>query len=550
MLDSQPTRNSGLFPFLLTLVLCLAWLMPGLVGHEPWKGDEAITMGLVHSILSGVPAAIPTLAGEAWASATPPLYPAVAAIVASWLAPWLPAHDGARLAAGFFVLMTFIFAALTGHQLYGHRHGRMVVMVLVGSVGLWFAGHESIPQSALLLGAAMTAYGAALSPPRPFTGGAWAGTGLGISFMATGMVDAGALALMLLLLPLASPAWRSTTTLRSALTSLVAAAPWLLLWPWQLHHMAPGLWQSWLSSQLHQFVFEGSPAGIIPSLYYIKFLPWFAWPAWPLAVWTVWQSLRKHTLLSPGTILPLIMLGSTILVLSLTRNPDPDRGLPLLLPLALLAAGGTATLRRGAANALYWFAIMTFGVLAITAWVYWSALDLGVPAHLARHLHSLQPGYVGSFQLLPFLLAIFYCMLWVVLLLRMKRSPHRPLLAWAAGMTLAWGMAAFLFVSPMDQRLGYAGVANSLQPYLPVRGCVASQRVEAGARAMFDYYVGLQTLRELPDHPRTCHWLLTEDPDETTPESIPSGWQLIWQGARMGNHVEQFSLYHRLQSAR
>ncbi len=522
--------------------------MPGLVGHEPWKGDEAVTMGLVHSVLSGIPAATPTLAGETWPSAPPPLYPVAAATLASWLAPWLPAHDGARLAAGLFVLLTFIFSALTGHQLYGHRHGRMVVMVLVGSVGLWFAGHESIPQSALLLGAAMTAYGAALSPSRPLTGGLWAGSGLGISFMATGLVDASALALALLLLPLASPTWRNTSTLRAALTTLLAASPWLLLWPWQLHSMLPGLWQAWLQSQLHQFVFFHKPPGT-PSLYYLKFLPWFAWPAWPLALWTLWQSKRQHTMLSPGVILPLALFFATLVVLSLTHNPDPDRGLPLLLPLALLAAGGTATLRRGAANALYWFAIMTFGVLAITAWVYWSALDLGFPAHLARHLHSLQPGYIGNFHPVPFLLAVFYCLLWIVLLLRMKKSPHRPLLAWAAGMTLAWGLAAFLFVSPMDQRLGYAGVASSLQPALPVRGCVASRHVEDGARAMFDYYLGLQTLREVGGHPRTCRWLLTEEPDNSTTAATLPGWQMVWQGSRMGNHVERFALYHRLQPA-
>ncbi|ARU30273.1 hypothetical protein CAP31_00345 [Sulfuriferula sp. AH1] len=53
-------------PSLLTVVLCLAWLLPGLIGHEPWKGDEAETMGLIHSVLSGAPTAIPTLAGEPW----------------------------------------------------------------------------------------------------------------------------------------------------------------------------------------------------------------------------------------------------------------------------------------------------------------------------------------------------------------------------------------------------------------------------------------------------------------------------------------------------
>jgi len=543
--ELQTSQKSELFPFLLTLILCLAWLFPGLIGHEPWKGDEAVTMGLVHSILSGSPASIPVLAGEPWPFAPPPLYPTVAAVVAAWLAPWLPAHDGARLAAGGFVLLAFIFAALTGHHLYGRRHGRMVVMVLIGSTGLWFAGHESIPQSALLLGAAMTGYGAALSPSRPYTGGIWAGCGLGISFMSSGIVNASALGLSLLLLPVLSPAWRSLSTLRSAISTLTAVTPWLLIWPWQFRHSAPEIWQQWLTLQLNQFVFFGIPHAS-PTPYYLVFLPWFAWPAWPLALWTLWQSRRKQQFLAPGIALPSAVFMATLCTLSLTRNPDPDHGLTLLLPLAWLASGGTGSLRRGAANALYWFAIMAFGVLGIAVWVYWSALDLGIPAQLAHHLHSLQPRYNGSFRPLPVLLAIAYCLLWIILLLRMKRSPQRPLLAWAAGMTMAWGLAAFLFVAPMDQRLGYGGVAASLQPKLPALGCVAGRDIDDGARAMMDYYIGLQTLPDNSAHPRSCHWLLTEDPgDSATPPTL-SGWHAIWSDSRMGNRAERFTLYHRI----
>ncbi len=144
------------------------------------------------------------------------------------------------------------------------------------------------------------------------------------------------------------------------------------------------------------------------------------------------------------------------------------------------------------------------------------------------------------------LLAIAYCLLWIILLLRMKRSPQRPLLAWAAGMTMAWGLAAFLFVAPMDQRLGYAGVAASLQPKLPALGCVAGRDIDDGARAMLDYYIGLQTLSDNSAHPRSCHWLLTEDPgDSATPPTL-SGWHAVWSDSRMGNRAERFTLYHRI----
>ena len=31
----------------------LAWIVPGLVAHDPWKPDEAYTFGLVYHVLQG-----------------------------------------------------------------------------------------------------------------------------------------------------------------------------------------------------------------------------------------------------------------------------------------------------------------------------------------------------------------------------------------------------------------------------------------------------------------------------------------------------------------
>lgn len=533
-------------PSLLTLVLCLAWLLPGLIGHEPWKGDEAETMGLIHSVLGGAPTAIPTLAGEPWLS-VPPLYSLVGAAFAQIFSPWLPAHDGARLAGGFFILMTLFFAGFTGRELYGSEHGRLAALVLIGSVGLWVRAHESIPQTALLAGVAMVGYGAALSVRRAYVGGAITGTGLGISFMSVGVAETLALGLALFALPILSPAWRKTNTIKAAAMTLLFAAPWLLIWPLALYQVAPGLLADWWHSQVQdRFVFW-SAAPAMGTLYYFKFLPWFAWPAWPLALWTLWQA-RRGQLTSTGIVLPLAMWLSFSIILSFTTESSPDQGLPLLIPLAWLAAGSAYTLRRGAANALYWFAIMTFGVVATTAWVYWSALDLGVPMRLSNHLHNIQPGYQGEFH--PFLvgMAALYCVVWVVLMIRMQRSPQRPLIAWAAGMTLAWGLAASLFERPMDERMSYAAMMKSMQPYLPATACVSSLGVADGARAMLDYYLGVQTMRQEITTVSTCPVLLVEDHSETAALPQLNGWQITWSGNRPGNRTERYILYSRLKT--
>jgi len=38
----------------LFVLVCLAWLLPGLVGHDPWKPDEAVVFGAVYEMLHSV----------------------------------------------------------------------------------------------------------------------------------------------------------------------------------------------------------------------------------------------------------------------------------------------------------------------------------------------------------------------------------------------------------------------------------------------------------------------------------------------------------------
>mgnify|MGYP003348223631 CR=1 FL=1 len=80
-------------------LLCLAWILPGLVGHDPWKSDEAYTFGVVYDLLQDGSWLVPTLAGEPFLD-EPPLYYLTAALTALLASPVLPLHDGARLATG------------------------------------------------------------------------------------------------------------------------------------------------------------------------------------------------------------------------------------------------------------------------------------------------------------------------------------------------------------------------------------------------------------------------------------------------------------------
>ena len=45
-------------------LLCIAWIIPGVVGHDPWKPDEAYTFGVVYDMLRGGSWLVPTLTGD------------------------------------------------------------------------------------------------------------------------------------------------------------------------------------------------------------------------------------------------------------------------------------------------------------------------------------------------------------------------------------------------------------------------------------------------------------------------------------------------------
>jgi 4-amino-4-deoxy-L-arabinose transferase-like glycosyltransferase len=540
----QNPRWHNVIPSLLTLLLVLAWLLPGLVGHDPWKGDESRSIGFVHSELSGEPAVIPSLAGMPL-PVHPPLFTWVAASAAQGLSDWLPVHDAIRLTAGMFVLLALIFTGLNSRLLYGSEHGRLAVLILIGSVGLLVRAHEAIPQSALLAAYALTGFGFALNLRRPLIGGAVAGTGIGLAFMSIGTLEALALVLTALLLPVMAPAWRKRINLAAGLVLVVSALPWLLIWPWLLYQQAPTVFHVWWHVDTLGRLAPLTVHGGMGTLYYLTFLPWFAWPAWPLALWALWKA-RRHGLTEPGIALPLLIFLSLLAVLSLTNDPREVHGLPLLLPLAWLAAGSTYTLRRGAANALYWFAMMTFLVVIAAAWVYWGAFDVGIPARLAAHVHKIQPGYAGEFRPLMVALALAYCFAWITLLLLLKRTPQRPLIAWAAGITLAWGLAASLFMYPVNARMSYRSMISSMEPALPSHGCVASRNLNEAMRAMLDYWIDLRTLPVNSARQSHCPALLVEY-DENSPPDLNADWHKVWEGNRPGNRSERFALYQRVR---
>ncbi|MHB9101253.1 MAG: ArnT family glycosyltransferase [Sulfuricella sp.] len=547
---SQPTNltnSSSRSALFLLATLCLAWILPGLIGHQPWKPDEAYSFGLIYHILQSGDWIVPTLGGEPFME-KPPLYFITAALFGKIFSFALPVHDAARLATGFFMAITLLLTGLTGRELWGKGHGRLSVLILIGCLGLLIRGHEMITDTALLAGFAMAIYGLALSHRRFALAGFWLGTGTGIGFMAKGLIAPGIIGLTALLLPLAFRHWRSRDYLLCLPIAFFAAAPWLTIWPTLLYLRSPELFREWFwINNLGRFLGFAKLGPGSDHWYYLKILPWFAWPALPIALWTLWQGRRtifKQAEVQFALTAFLVMLG----VFSLASDARELYALPMLLPLSLLAAPGVTTLRRGAASALNWFSIMTFGFIAGVFWFYWFAMISGYPASQAERLQRLQPGYIPAFEPLHFAIALLATLAWLFIIFWARSLPRNPraVLNSATGITLVWVIMMTLWLPWLDAGKSYRSMIASLQQALPARhACISSNKLGEPQRALLEYYADILTRRTETHQGIACDLLLVQG-FSRNPEAPPGPeWNKIWEGNRPGDKLERYWLFQR-----
>lgn len=524
------------------ILLCLAWVLPGLIGHQPWKPDEAYSFGMVYHIFQGGGWLVPTLAGEPYLE-KPPLYYIAAAAFADLFSSILPVHDAARLTSGFFMALTLLFTGLSGRKLWGVGQGRVSVLLLMGCLGLSIRAHELITDMAQLTGFAIALYGLTISRERPLLAGLAIGTGSGIAFMSNGLLAPLIIIPATLALPVFFHAWRSNTYLLTIAVGAVAMFPWLALWPGLLYTHSPALFSEWMWGKQWGRFFDAAKSADADHWFYLANLPWYAWPSLPIALWALWrEKLRRPEIQLPVTVF-LVML----LVLSSASDARELHALPMLLPLALLATAGVDSLRRGAANALNWFGIMNFGFFAGLLWFFWFALMTGHPARNAEHLLEMQPGYSPEFVPLAFTVALFYTLAWLALLVATQRLPRgrRAVVNWSAGITLFWSIATTICLPWIDAGKSYQSMAGSFRQALPANyNCIASTNLGEPQRAMLDYYTAIVTHRTETSGAHDCTLLLVQGNTNSPATPLP-GWRLLWEGARPGDNAERFWLFGR-----
>lgn len=535
--------------FRIFIALVLAYLLPGLVGHDPWKQDETYIFGIIQHLLETGDWVVPTLAGEPFME-KPPLFYWLAAGLAHLFHPWLSLHDGARLATGVFTGITCVATGWTANRWWGEGRGRMAVLALLACLGSVYYSHLMLTDVPLVTGFAVAGCGFVLARTKSVAAGILIGCGTGIGFLSKGVLAPGVLGVTAVLLPVLFREWRDRRYFISLAIALAVSLPWLLIWPIALYQRSYDLFMQWFwdNNVGRFFGFSVSKLGAPHSDgFWRETLPYFTFPALPLALLTLWR--KRASLLREAPIqFSLILFGVMMSVLVVSASARPNYALPLLFPIALVAAPAALELNAKFDLAWDWIARILFGALAIALWWIWgSMMAHHVPPHIEWIGRILPLDFVPAFETANFIAAVLLTIgalaLWIIL----PKFPARGLTSWVCGLALCWGLLATLWLSWVDAAKSYRSVYLEMNHFLPANhGCIASIGLNESEKGMLRYFLGILTQRKELVPNADCPLLLIDGLITEPPSELHSDqWKLLWHGARPGDTREQFWLFSK-----
>ena len=510
------------------LLLALAFVLPGLAGHDLWKAFDAITLEIAHQMQVTGDWVVPRVAGVPVLD-DPPLYHWLALFFGKALGWAIPFHSAARLASGLCVGASLWLLYRTA--------GAVAPLLLIGAVGFMVHAHEAAPELAALATACAAFAVLRRAHERPLLHGAGFGAALGLMFLALGPVLPAAIAAAALLAHVCCPRWRTRRALPFLGAAALVALPLAASWPWTLGQRSPQLLAQWWALAIEA---HGDPLGNLR--YFLATASWFAWPAWPLAAWGLWSRRREWR--DPRLFVPA---AATVLILATLAalGPPQDIGvIELLAPLALLGAEGIQLLRRGAAAALDWFAVMCFTFFALVVWVGYGAMMFGVPAKVAQAFARPAPGFEAQFAPAQFLLALGLLAGWLYIAFFTPPSAARGVTRWAAGLTLLWGSVTALWMPWVDHQKSYRTVALQLRSILPPgAGCIAERDVGVPQRAALSYYGDLKLEPAARAGADGCRLLLVQGHQDQERDVPSPAWAKLADLGRPGDRHERMRLY-------
>lgn len=548
-------------PRLALILFCLAYVLPGYLGREPWKSEDVAAFGVMLEMAAGHSGWWqPQVLGEAVAEAGPLPYWLGAAFIR--LLPFLQPDLAARLPFGLLLGMTLAFTWYSVYHLarqpaaqpvafafggeahptdYARALADAGLLALIACLGLAQLSHETTPDLARLCAVSALLYGAArLAHPgdaRPWPGLlAWGGAGLAL--VGSGapwgslILGSGLLFAVWLTLRTAAPDGLRERTVLAGMLALFAGFGLTAL----VSGLMPSIWQSLAWPDPRRWA---------------RLLLWFTWPAWPLVLWTLWRWRRQWR--QPHVLLPLWV--ALVGIANSAFNPDFDRSLLLALPaLAALAAFALPTLRRSVSALIDWFTLIFFTGCATIIWVIWTAMMTGVPAKPAANVARVAPGFVPEFSAILFALGLLATLAWVWLVAwrvgQHRQALWKSLVLPAAGATLCWLLLMTLWLPLLDFGRSYGPISRRIAALVPPDSCVLVDGLSQAQIAALQYHGQLRLVRSTgePEAAAACRTLLVEPTGQSTLERRVrlTDWAYKATVRRITDKKESLLLYQRV----
>ncbi|MCB4365648.1 hypothetical protein KIH07_18075 [Hydrogenophaga taeniospiralis] len=558
-------------PRLALILFCVAYVLPGFLGREPWKNADVTAFGVMLEMAAGHSGWWqPQVLGWAVEEAGPLPY-WLGAIFIQWL-PLLPADLAARVPFALLLALTLICTWYSVYHLarqpaaqpvsfafggeanpldYARALADAGLLALVACLGLAQLSHETTPDlarlamvSAMLYAAASLAHVTSRHPWRAVLVWGLAALGLVFSGAPWTMILLGSGLLVIVLV-----ARQTQARAESDGGSLGAAAPpWADPWLWSVALLVIVLAVSSLAGQM--------PMPSLPTLpdpmnwpSWGRLLVWFTWPAWPLVLWTLWRWRRQ--LFRPHVALPL--WATLVGVAASALSERHDRTLLLALPaLAALAAFALPTLRRSMSALIDWFTLIFFTGCALIIWVIWFAMQTGMPAKPAANVARLAPGFVPEFSWLLFGLALLASAAWVWLVAwrvgQHREAIWKSLVLPAAGSTLCWLLLMTLWLPLLDFGRSYGPISRRIASMVPAGSCVIADGLTQAQIAALQYHGRLRLVRSTSGPAPACRMLVVAPASQPTlDERITlTQWAYRAKVRRLTDNKESLLIYRRV----
>lgn len=519
-------------PRWVLLLLGLIYVLPGLLGRQPWRGPDLAAFGVMLDMAQGSGDWLqPQVLGEAAAVQAWLPYWLGAAFIE--LLPWLPTELAARVPFGLLLGLTlactwyatyhlarlpsaqpvaFAFGGEASPVDYARALADAALLALVASLGLAQFAHETTPDAAQLAFASLLLYACArLASPHAqwrwlsalawwlgavglaLSGAPWIGAVLGTGWLLWSISACrhqrpGARDLLLI-------AFCASGTLLAGLLA------WELELPRRLEQLSD--WAAW-TDLAHWRRFG-------------RLLLWFSWPAGLLALLSLWRWRRR--LGNAQLLLPIWF--ALVGMASCWLLDASDRALLLALPaLACLAAFALPTLSRSVTALVDWFALLFFSGCALLIWFYWIAIETGTPAKPAANVLRLLPGFKPELDWTLLLPALLGTLAWLGALAwrlgRYRPALWKGLVLSAGGSTLCWLLLMTLWLPALNYGLGQEPISRRIAALTPTGSCVLVHGLSQSQLAGLQHHGGLKLVRARQDQRSSCRLLVVEPQAEAT----------------------------------